>query len=236
MKTAEIIYICKSVLDKLSKMDNEVIGPQIAANQLIFPQKQQQRGSIIRFSEQELRLLFIDEFKKNHPDLFYSIETPTKEKYRFQGSLQNFTTGNINHQSGSTDLTIFKKNNAKYTRILNIEFKFKGNLDSIGKDIFKLIQEEVDGAFIHLLKNSDKGTFCNANQSRGLFRRFHDSIHHFQNFWSNPDKTLLIVFLSMERHIGIYRIITKADLKKLDSIFLIKQSYGKIDALGWNPI
>ncbi len=74
----DIIKISKKVLARLSDMDYEKDGGS-SKEQLIFPQKVQAKGTKLknRISEQELRILFIEEFKKANKDLFYSIETPT---------------------------------------------------------------------------------------------------------------------------------------------------------------
>lgn len=75
------------VLTRLAAMDYEKHNENngYSSEQLIFPVKIQREGKkyVDRISEQELRLLFIEEFKKEYVNLFYSIETPTKSKYSF---------------------------------------------------------------------------------------------------------------------------------------------------------
>ena len=61
----DIIKISKKVLARLSAMDYEKDGGS-SIEQLIFPQKVQTKGTKLkdRISEQELRLLFIEELRK----------------------------------------------------------------------------------------------------------------------------------------------------------------------------
>src|SRR5690606_21259062 len=89
MKETDIIFICTKILERLSIIDYEKIDDNrmvvegktsIYNKQLIFPVK---NGGVDRLSEQELRQLFIEEFKDLHKDLYYSIETPTKTQYKF---------------------------------------------------------------------------------------------------------------------------------------------------------
>ena len=73
----EVVKLSKKVLSHLSVMDYE-INSSDSSEQLIFPNKIQAKGNVKRISEQELRVLFIEEFKKEYPKLSYSIETPTQ--------------------------------------------------------------------------------------------------------------------------------------------------------------
>lgn len=236
MNIIEIINICEFALRTLLKMDSELENlHHNFNNSLIFPRKNQFRGPVKRISEQELSILFIDEFKRTHKDLFYSVETPTKNKYRFKGNLENFIISKKNCKSASTDLTLLKKESIKYSRILNVEFKFKSKLESIAKDIFKLIGEFESGVFIQLLKNTNRGTFCNRAASKGLFRKFYKSFEQFKKYWKNDDKFILIVFLSMNDSAMLYKEIYKSDLNNLDFIFSINQKSCKMaDIKGWN--
>jgi len=184
--------------------------------QLIFPIN---RDNTIRISEQELRVLFIDELK-NIPDIFYSIETPTKNKYKFGFSLEDIKLDK-NGKSASVDLTIFKKNGSAYKRILNIEFKYSnGKISQIAKDILKLISEEENGAFIWLLKNTNRETLPS------VLNKIYKSLKKYKNNWKN-DTYIEIVILSLEKQTNknkkaflIYKKITKNDL--LDEILNLK--------------
>ena len=193
----DIVQISKIVLTRLSTMDCEKDGG-CSIEQLIFPRKIQANGAkyINRISEQELRFLFIKEFKKAYPELFYSIETPTVSKFKF-GKVYDTIKFDEDGQSGSLDMCIFERNSNTYNRILNIEFKHKnGNIGKTGKDILKLIQEKQDGAFIHLLDNTNNGTLCNKGKT-GVLNKLHKSFSDFQSNWNNIDKSVLMIIISL---------------------------------------
>ena len=85
LKKIDTISLSRNVLVRLSAMDYEHNRKNngCSSEQLIFPMKTQKKGVVDRISEQELRLLFIEEFKKTYSNFFYSIEVPTKLKYSF---------------------------------------------------------------------------------------------------------------------------------------------------------
>jgi len=127
---------------------------------LIFPTKREKK---VRISEQELRLLFIEKWKEKNDEKnndnkkYYSIETPTKYIY----SLKKTDEGQSDKdqfQSASIDMSIFKCDNKKFKRELNIEFKHNHEKKSIEKDILKLLCEDQDGVFIVLLNNTTNNT------------------------------------------------------------------------------
>ena len=229
----EVITICSNALKILSNMDCES-SVNHSEHPLIFPQKNDGNK---RISEQELRVLFIDELKK-YKDLYFSIETPTRKRYNFSGDeiedlrvQSDFIESNLNFQSASTDLTLFKKGSDKYKRTLNIEFKYQTERKSIAKDILKLVAENESGAFIQLINNSNRGTYPS------LLRKFHDSLYEFREIWEtkNKDKFVLIVILNITRRSINYKYISYKDLNTndLESIF-INNFYLENDIIsGW---
>src|SRR5690606_36327154 len=153
MGQVDVIKIGENILERLSIMAYENFDDKRKVNkskilelnkQLIFPMKSQANGTKIvdRISEQELRQLFIEEFKVMYPDLFYSIETPTQEKYNFGKSYQDiFDNKDNNIRSASIDMCVFDSKDNYYNRLLNIEFKHKNTKDkNIAKDILKLFR------------------------------------------------------------------------------------------------
>lgn len=232
----DIVQICKMVLSRLSEMDFEKEGGT-SSEQLIFPKKIQAKGTKEknRISEQELRFLFIEEFKKCNPELFYSIETPTVDKFEFGKSYETIKSDK-DGQSASLDMCVFERVLGSYERVLNIEFKHKNAaIKKIGKDVLKLMQENQNGAFIHLLDNTNIGTFCN-NRETGLFNKFYKSFSDFQSFWSNDDKCIQLIIISMKQEALIHRKIYKEDLKNLKDIFFIESGCGNITEIkgnGW---
>lgn len=222
----DVINICKIILTRLKELDYEIDGYNFS-EQLIFPNKTQAKGNIKRISEQELRLLFIEEFKKSNLDLFYSIETPTEKKYKFGKSYKDIKCDKIG-QSALIDMCVFKCENKRYQRLLNIEFKHKNTaIKNITKDIVKLICERQNGAFIHLLNNTNRGTLCNNNKT-GVFDKIFKSFCDFRGNWNNENKCIQIVILSLEEQVLIHRKICTVDLSDLKKIFFADCGCGNI--------
>ena len=214
----DILELSKSVLRRLITLDFEKEGGD-SSEQLIFPMKQPAKGKINRVSEQELRLLFIEEFKSRYPDLFYSIETPTSGKYNFKDEAKEDSAG----QSASHDMCIFKRESGKYRRILNVEFKHRNSdIKKSAKDILKLIYEEHDGVFIHLLENTNKNTLYS------IFQKLHKSFVGYQSSWRSPNKSIELIILSLRDGKLIYAKLHHADLQNLEELFSIERGSGNI--------
>lgn len=210
-----VLGICKVVLKRLSEMDYERKGGR-SKERLIFPNtfpseaatnkgiSEKKLLTYTRVSEQELRFLFLEEFlKKPSNGYYYSVETPTKEKYRF-GKTNDDIKIDPTGRSASIDLCVFERNVDKYNRVLNIEFKnANASKKSISKDILKLIHEKEDGAFILLLKNTNAGTLNNLAESRdGVVDKVMSSLTNHNNnelHWKGDDKKLIeIIIISLE--------------------------------------
>jgi hypothetical protein len=80
----------QKVFDNKQWEKNNSFASEPRGSRIIFPQysKQYNRKGETRFSEQELRFIFVEEFNKycgnsEGPNWFYSVETPTVEKYDF---------------------------------------------------------------------------------------------------------------------------------------------------------
>ena len=87
----DIVKLSQKILFRLTQMGYEKDENRTSNEKLIFPNKKQAKGDIKRISEQELRQLFIEEFKIEYNELFYSIETPTVNKYKFGKNLNEIT-------------------------------------------------------------------------------------------------------------------------------------------------
>ncbi|WP_191861075.1 hypothetical protein [Hanstruepera ponticola] len=244
MEELQIITICKKLLPRLkaigyekydtkrndSQSDNTRLNKQ-----LIFPVK---FGGDDRISEQELRQVFIEVFKEENTNLFYSIETPTQAKYYFGNDIVKIKIKE-NGQSALIDMCVFKKEGEIYNRILNIEFKHQNAAyKSIAKDILKLMHEKQNGLFITLLKNTNRGTLCN-KAGTGILDKLHKSLKQFGNDW-NGDKSIIIVIISLNQETMIYSKICKNNLGDLKApIFTNSLSSGigniteVIDGNGW---
>jgi hypothetical protein len=233
MDNMDIVEICEKVLDSLSIMDYEKIDKKRKVNkskslelnkQLIFPMKIQGKelNKVDRISEQELRQLFIEEFKETYKekdkDLYFSIETPTLNKYRF-GTKYGEIEVNENGQSALLDMCIFKRDGEKYNRVLNIEFKHQNAaLKNIAKDILKLMHEEQNGAFILLLKNTDSGTLCNKGKT-GVLDKLSKSFSRFEKLedsWKGNDaKYIKLIIISLKQQTLIHYTVIEDDLDNL---------------------
>lgn len=111
---------------------------------LVYPVK---RDNTTRISEQEARFLFVQNVEQTS-DYLYSIEAPTRKKYKFSG--KTLLSGNI-------DLCLYENGKRKHL----IEFKaLNPDQRLFSKDFEKLFNDEdgLDNYFVHVLKNTNKGT------------------------------------------------------------------------------
>lgn len=127
-------------------------------SRVVFPQK---RDETKRISEQELRLVFVEQLNKaiyEGWDVYYSVETPTRDTF------SGFSNGETPKQdekgrSGIFDLVIF---NNQLMRIALIEFKANNASDNEHmKDFVKLSNPKEGDAlryFIEIVKSYDNGT------------------------------------------------------------------------------
>ncbi len=125
--------------------------PSGLSPRLVFPKKREKNKKNedeIRISEQEARILYCSIL--NNLNYFYSIETPTNETYRFTGKTP---------LSALSDLSIYRYIDNKFIKMANVEIKAHNPAtENISKDIEKIIREEKDGNWFHVLKNINKGT------------------------------------------------------------------------------
>ncbi|WP_372744147.1 hypothetical protein [Lutibacter sp.] len=219
MENKEIVEICKKVLKRLKNIGYEK-NSFVSSGQLIFPSK----SDVKRISEQELKQLFIEVFIKDYTSLFYSIETPTVNKYSFTNEPNQIKVGDDvdKGQSALLDMCVFENEKEFYKRILNIEFKHKNaTKKNISKDLLKLIHEEQNGAFILLLKNTDNGTL------KSVLNKFSNSFVAHNKKW-NGDKYIQLIILSLEekkdnngKPFLIHRIIRENSLTSDKNCFTI---------------
>ena len=145
-------------------------------SRMVFPQK---RNDTTRISEQELRFLFVEQLNKKIGkdwDVFYAVETPTKDSYKGFKKGQDPKQDNKG-RSGEFDLVVF---NNQLKRIALIEFKANNASEhEHNKDFVKLdnINEGDDNVlryFIEIVKSFDKGTLSSLYQKitehKSIFR------------------------------------------------------------------
>lgn len=134
---------------------------------LIFPSYSNNKP---RISEQELRFCFVEAFNeyivKEKLPLYYSVETPTREKYNF--SNKNNPKPDTDGQSGEFDLVVFELEDGRMKRRCLIEFKANNaDQNSHDKDFCKLNNENeykedvLLRYFIELINNYNDKTIEN---------------------------------------------------------------------------
>lgn len=137
-------------------------------SRLVFPCYNNKKREI-RISEQELRFIFVETFNEycdeKELDWFYSVETPTKDKYKFTEKGDNLDKPKREEgQSANFDLTI---SNDKGELLALIEFKAKNTKPfSYAKDLCKLWNPKegtpnVLRYFVNVLDKADKDTSYN---------------------------------------------------------------------------
>lgn len=147
-------------LDSVIKETFDILRshPQKGASRLVFPDYT--LGGM-RVSEQELRFVFVEQIQKllKKYNYFYSVETPTKDRYKFTQDGRNIPCKSGEGQSANFDLTI-KDGDKKNIAII----EFKANTASehaYAKDLCKLWNTKEEGDyryFICLFKKMNKNT------------------------------------------------------------------------------
>mgnify|MGYP004482909103 CR=1 FL=1 len=156
-----------------------------SGSRIIFPKYSvRYRNGETRISEQELRFIFVEQFNKycenNSWNAYYSVETPTEEKYIFSKkgdkNCPHKVDGEGNGgQSAMIDLSI---HDDKFERIALIEFKALNPEESaFDKDFCKLNNEPTCLTFfIMIVKSHDNGTITNIHkkiESKGAETEFY---------------------------------------------------------------
>lgn len=172
--------------DSLKELKNRITQPSTnidgnITSRLIFPQY---RDKSARYSEQELKQIFLHKIE-NNTNYFYSVETPTKHVYHFSDTEMPLVKENHEkddkYESARFDVSLYSKNN-KDDLLTHVEFKY-GNPDKksgICKDFLKLVSEvkftnEKKNFFVHYLcVKTEKGWESRTFPS--LFSKYLDSV------------------------------------------------------------
>lgn len=210
MKTVE--EIIKESLDELVKIANEEETQQ--KNKLIFPKYS---NGAVRISEQEARFLFIEKVIKDY-DGFFSVETPTKFKYRFSegGNKLDIPLILEEGKSGNIDVCLYDKDkNLKHL----IEFKAHISKQfEFNKDFLKLKYDntitKLSNYFVHILNSYNSRTI------EGLKERYKKAFDLNENRIEN-DITIFVCMLNVPKKYNSKNIISfdlknyEEELKKL---------------------
>ena len=142
-------------------------------SRILFP-KYREIGKT-RFSEQELRFIFVEQLNKeisNGWDVYYSVETPTMERYKFKDEEHpKVCKEGEKGMSAQFDLVIHDNN---YQRIALIEFKANNTLAKHHeKDFVKLNEEgseKVMTYFLEIVKSSDDNTIDSLKKKKESYK------------------------------------------------------------------
>jgi len=215
--------ICTNVAHKLVKLPNEKVGIKNSPNlqsKLIFPQYEREEKNEIRISEQESRVLFCNELENYYKEIFYSVETPTVNNYRFGKDINDLTVDKAG-QSALSDMSLFELENGRLKQKVDIEFKAHNvEISHIAKDILKLFAEVQSGLFFHTLKAVDSGTLSNGNT--GILDKYKRSIVKFENEWNpkkNDKKYIVFAICIIEQKVLLMKTFKKEHLQNIDGFF-----------------
>ncbi len=148
-----------------------------SGSRIIFPKYSgRYRNGGTRISEQELRFIFVEQFnkycEKNSWNAYYSVETPTEEKYIFSKKGDKNCPYKVDGeenggQSAMIDLCI---HDDKFERIALVEFKaLNPKKSAFAKDFCKLSNEPKSTAtfFVMIVKSHDDDTIKSLREKIG---------------------------------------------------------------------
>jgi hypothetical protein len=128
-------------------------NPLAASNvRLVHPMR---RNGTRRISEQEARFLYAATVERRG-DFWYSVETPTVERYSFSSK-----TGDS--RSAQSDLSLYSLGEIGLQKDVNVEFK--ENSRGLDKDFEKLVREGSIGHWFHFPANARERTLPRLQQN-----------------------------------------------------------------------
>ena len=151
MTTEELKKEIEEIIDETFKELSSIYNnKKTGDSHIIFPKY---RNDKIRVSEQELRCVFIQKLCKRKKELYYSVETPTNEKYKFTDENKSRNNPKIDKsgRSGCIDLSIHDSN---HNLLCIIEFKAHGKTSESDykKDLLKLCAEQGDNVLRYFIQ------------------------------------------------------------------------------------
>ena len=229
--------------DSLKELKNRITQPSTnidgnITSRLIFPQY---RDKSARYSEQELKQIFLHKIE-NNTNYFYSVETPTKHVYHFSDTemplVKETHEKDDKYESARFDVSLYSKNN-KDDLLTHVEFKY-GNPDKksgICKDFLKLVSEvkftnEKKNFFVHYLcVKTEKGWESKTFPS--LFKKYCDSIVDIEKTLKNETNLknvtiYLLCFFEDSKSSSVYRFSLN-DLKN----YTTKTKYNDLTEKSW---
>lgn len=199
----DIEDVIKATFDDMLKIYKlQTTGEGVPESKLRFPYKyKNHKPGKLRISEQELRSLFVE--KLQNKGLYYNIEAPTMDDYRFENAEGEKRSGNF-------DLVICDETGKE--RYALIEFKgLNPNKKCYAKDYWKLQNSQEQGVlryFLQVVKSANDNTYENIAKKK-------DSIKEFAQ-----NKTFNVDINDLKKQV-IYRCISLDDSKEItDEIHL----------------
>jgi hypothetical protein len=171
------------------KVADDLISIYSQSNQLkepglIFPRK---RDGSVRVSEQESKHLFLHHAKTDNRFCF-SVETPTSQRYRQSG---------VSEISARVDLTLSGQAGPP---LVHIELKAHYcGIESIRKDLEKLIREDTTGVWFHTLERGG-GT-----RVESLLATFRTAFGLLSDYLENSKRSYLITICLLDAGLVYWR-------------------------------
>ena len=143
----DLLEMNRHVAYALWNVASSTSPPSGLSPRLVFPDL---RSGETRVCEQEARLLWCTMLQET--SYYYAIEAPTTKTYIQKGKSEKGT-------SARTDVALYDASGSSLHRVANIEFKTGSpKPEEIRKDLEKLIREEINDNWFHLLSARDSGT------------------------------------------------------------------------------
>jgi len=184
----------------------------------------------VRVSEQEARFAFVESVLES--EFFYSVETPTSEKYRFSGE---------GCRAAQTDLTLRDKFGSP---VWNTEFKMgvtssDSKINVLYKDAQKLLREPVPGIWFHLLKSANVNNKNFSCLLQNLSCQFSKVLDEFRP--TSAENTVIFHICVLRPKFSIHKRIdfsqsTNSHENEFEFSYKIlhQQFEGAINANGWD--
>lgn len=223
---AQLDNIIEQSLHLLPKIGKEDDTCETTGISLIYPKK---RCGDLRISEQEAKLLLCKQLFDNK--IQFAVEVPTRLGYAFEGE---------NERSGRVDICVYDEQNK---RLSNIEYKAHNSDTNFKTDFVKLLQEEGQNYFVHILKATNNGTLYKegADKRIGIVKKYITTLQREKKVNKFTSLTLYICIL--DPFVILKNTITRDDLADIESklkiAYEIKQNKFKLldnEKSGWHCI
>lgn len=186
----DLLEINKKLASVLWNTKSRNESPTVLSPKLIWPTIDNNDDTKERVSEKESRVLYCNILNTSNY-YYYSVETPTKEKYVQKG--QSRTRARM-------DLTLYKFNDNRFKPVANIEFKAGTHSpENIGWSIEKLVREALPSNWFHTFQNVDSRTLPN------LFRAFAGSFKTFSDILNKTQVSILFSICVLRKKIAFLK-------------------------------